>query len=112
MWAELAAVYMTEESEDETTGVVRQHHIPWQSESMQACLLSTVQLTCNVVLTHVREIVRSSEPSGEGRGTNFACGSSFHAKLVITRGQNSCHIPQSGNHPSVSKHDVACDYIS
>ena len=64
MWAELAAVYMTEESEDETTGVVRQHHIPWQSESMQACLLSTVQLTCNVVLTHVREIVRSREPSG------------------------------------------------
>ncbi|XP_065888092.1 uncharacterized protein [Dysidea avara] len=35
MWGELAAVYMTEESEDETTGVIRQHHIPWQSETLR-----------------------------------------------------------------------------
>ena len=33
MWNELSEIYMTEESEDETTGVIRQHHIPWQSES-------------------------------------------------------------------------------
>ena len=32
MWDEISGAYMTEESEDEMTGVVRQHHIPWQSK--------------------------------------------------------------------------------
>ena len=39
MWDELAEIYMTEESEDETTGVIRQHHIPWQSEGTQNTLI-------------------------------------------------------------------------
>ena len=32
MWRQLIEVYMTEESEDEETGAVRKHHMPWQSD--------------------------------------------------------------------------------
>lgn len=34
MWASINEDYMTEESDDETGGSFRQHHLKWRSESM------------------------------------------------------------------------------
>ena len=32
MWGQLSEIYMTEESEDEEAGIVRKHHMLWQSD--------------------------------------------------------------------------------
>ena len=31
-WAEINECYITEESEDEESGNIRQHHLPWESD--------------------------------------------------------------------------------